>query len=685
MKILMLTEGMDIGGAETHVLTLCRALIQGGNEITLLCAGGRYADALSHEGVRCVIAPTGGRDARSLYRSVDAIRQECRARAYDVIHAHTRGCAVMARWATSLPLTVTVHLDFPVGPLRRAIAELGDSTLAVSEDLGAYLLREYTIARERIRITKNAIDPIRFPLYRALPRSIVHVSRLDRDRSLVAGLLCSVAPSLLPSYPDAKIYISGDGDDFSRIRRLASEANARLGREGVVLLGARTDIPEVLRLGRIFVGVSRAALEAMSCTLAVVLAGNDGYGSLLRGDAMAEAAKTNFCARGKPAPTEDALLFDLRTLLSDEALCRRMGREGRETILRDFTPDAMAEDARLSYLDAIERRRHRVALVGYYGYGNLGDEASREAISRVLPDCELLPLVRRRTREGERHRYFSAFSAIRDSGTVVFGGGNLFQDTSSSRSLRYYLTLLSYAKARGCRTVLLGGGIGDLSATGEEQMRSALPLFDHLACRTRDDMEYARRLGRTEELSYLPDPVFTLRAPVGKKEKLVVCFLHGGRTPKGRGLALYNLRTLGYSLVFVPLFAKEDAHVCRRYAARYGSFWRVKTADELLSLLRGASLSISERLHGGVFSLICHTPCYLLCEDRKSRGLAHDAKTFADAHSLLCPILPFTRYTQIQANVPTLRTKKETEGEDPFGFSNILEHFRSYWEAGVRL
>ena len=217
-------------------------------------------------------------------------------------------------------------------------------------------------------------------------------------------------------------------------------------------------------------------------------------------------------------------------------------------------------------------------------------------------------------------------------------------------------------------------------------MRAALPLFDRLACRTQSDIEYARRLGCKAELSYLPDPVFSFRATSAKKERLAVCFLHGGRVPKGREIAFYNLRALGYSLVFVPLFEREDAGVCRRYAAHYGALVYVKTAKELCSVLSRAALSISERLHGGIFSLLCHTPSFVLCEDAKSLGLARDAKAYCDERSLLCPILPFSRYAQIPYTGLTFaQDEKETEGEDPFGFSKILEHFRSYWEAGVRL
>jgi hypothetical protein len=47
MKVLLLTDRMDIGGAETHVLTLMGELIKMGCELTLLTSGGVYMNELS--------------------------------------------------------------------------------------------------------------------------------------------------------------------------------------------------------------------------------------------------------------------------------------------------------------------------------------------------------------------------------------------------------------------------------------------------------------------------------------------------------------------------------------------------------------------------------------------------------------------------------------------------------------
>ena len=45
MKILMTTMSFDIGGAETHILELCRELSRRGHEVTVASKGGVFGQA----------------------------------------------------------------------------------------------------------------------------------------------------------------------------------------------------------------------------------------------------------------------------------------------------------------------------------------------------------------------------------------------------------------------------------------------------------------------------------------------------------------------------------------------------------------------------------------------------------------------------------------------------------------
>ena len=719
MKILMIAEGMDIGGAETHVLTLIRALMKRGDTVTLLSMGGRYREELRKEGVRCIDVPSGKRDPLSLYACAHTLRRLMRE-GYDCIHAHTRGMAALVRYTTSMPLVVTAHLDFPVGPIRRALASFGDHTLAVSEDLSQYLTREYGVQESDVTLTRNGIDTDRFQACTGNLRTIVHVSRFDRDRSRCALLLCEIAPKLLHAFPDTKILLCGDGNDGKCIQTCANRANKELGHEGIIYLGGRTDIQEVLKKGAIFVGVSRCALEAMSVGAAVVLAGNDGYGGILRRENFSYHAKSNFCARGEVAADATSLYADLKTLLDDPALVEECVRGGRRLIQEDYTPTRMAADAHVAYESAIRKRRERVALLGFFGYGNFGDELTRRMLNDRLRGYRVTTLVRGfRRKEGEANRFFAVKRAIRHSGTLVFGGGNLFQNTTSERSLLYYTTLLRYAKARGCRTVLLGGGIGDFkNARGRTTMQAALPYFDRLACRTESDRHRAAAMG-AGTVEYLPDPCFlyqrehaplTEDARITRTGKTIVILPHG-RQKIGRETFLFNARADGYRLVFIPLFSKEDDALCRRLARRYqGEYPPYLSVDRMTDLLASADLVITERLHGAILSLLAHTPAYLLDDSTKARGLLQDCERYCHERNLRSPLFPFSYYAQIHTNekdapfhtsereaglhtsegekqphtsekrAQIYADKKETEGR-AFGFSELITYFRSFYKT----
>ena len=64
MNILMLSMSMGAGGAETHVLTLARALVRAGHSVTVASAGGMLTAGLAEGGVAHVTLPLASRSPR---------------------------------------------------------------------------------------------------------------------------------------------------------------------------------------------------------------------------------------------------------------------------------------------------------------------------------------------------------------------------------------------------------------------------------------------------------------------------------------------------------------------------------------------------------------------------------------------------------------------------------------------
>ena len=49
LKILLLTDILDVGGAETHILTLASGLAALGHSVTVVSSGGRLEKAVRHK------------------------------------------------------------------------------------------------------------------------------------------------------------------------------------------------------------------------------------------------------------------------------------------------------------------------------------------------------------------------------------------------------------------------------------------------------------------------------------------------------------------------------------------------------------------------------------------------------------------------------------------------------------
>ncbi|NUQ02108.1 MAG: polysaccharide pyruvyl transferase family protein, partial [Armatimonadetes bacterium] len=114
-----------------------------------------------------------------------------------------------------------------------------------------------------------------------------------------------------------------------------------------------------------------------------------------------------------------------------------------------------------------------ILLSGYYGYGNVGDDAILLALARELRAGGVARIVvpagdQTGAFAGEGLEFVRRFdlrairAALQDGARVVSGGGGLFQDTTSVRSLVYYLGVLQLARQAGRRYVICGQSIGPL-------------------------------------------------------------------------------------------------------------------------------------------------------------------------------------------------------------------------------
>ena len=382
MRILLLADGMSSGGAETHVETLALGLASLGHAVSLFSEGGLVADRLAQSGIPC-------RDYRSVgrnpFRFLSARRRLCdlvRREPFDVLHAHTRMTALLSRGICGTcdqkrakPVrVVTVHARFRTSPLLRVLCDWGDRTVAVSEDLRAYVADEYRVPAECVDVVPNGIDTALFhpPTsdVRAArlrrPARVLFVSRLDGDCSTGAFLLCEVTARLAGrnDLPLFTVTLAGGGSSFPEVSRAAERVNRALGRAVMSVVDPNRDpsshgLSRLYREADIFVGVSLSAMEAAASGCAVILCGNEGYGGILSPD-RTDLAAGNFCCRGEPLPRSELLTADLKALLTDPERMVSLSSACHAWICRDFPAAAMCRATLQCYETA--RQRQQVTL-----------------------------------------------------------------------------------------------------------------------------------------------------------------------------------------------------------------------------------------------------------------------------------------------------------------------------------
>ena len=633
----MATDALGIGGAETHIVTLSRALSEMGHSVTVLSRGGIYETALSEYGIRHITVPY----KRLLFqpRVSRFLAHVLSLGDYDIVHAHTRKTAFLFHRilkGRALPLVTTAHWTFSTVLWKRIFTRWGRKTLAVSEDIRDYLIRHYAVKGEDIRVTVNGIDGERFRRSGApfRPYDIVTVTRLDTGRSRTAWALLSVLPRLAKRFPAVTLTVVGDGNEYRELRKRADAVNAALGRNAVRTVGASDNVLPYLDGASVFVGASRAALEALSAGCVALLSGDEGYLSLFDEATAEKAVRTNFCFRGEATLSEDKLYSDIVSALSlSKEERERLSMLGREFVMREYSVERMARDALSVYHKAIEGARPKVLLSGYYGYGNLGDDLSLSAAVRLLKArgvkgffIPMPVLVRKKERDLAfipRYSPLHLYVYMKRSDRLVFGGGTLLQNATSRRSLFYYTFLSRLAKACGVPTEILAGGIGQIKG-GQKKGVKRLLSESKVSLRTPRDIADARRICPKGDFHLLPDLVFSLPFFCKEKRRSGICVsLRGSELPSSLLRCLRRFKKeSGEPLCFVAM-SPRDISVCRRAAEETGGeYCRFEEADGLLTLLSSSRYAIGMRLHFLILALMSGCCPVSLSYDEKGEKIA---------------------------------------------------------------
>jgi glycosyltransferase involved in cell wall biosynthesis len=339
-------------GGEQQALYLASGLAQRG--VQNLCVGQpgspyveRHAEAgLEVAGVRM----RGEADLGAVAR----LRRLLRDWRPDVVHMHTshgHTLGVLASRTTGIGRTlVSRRVDFSI---YRNFLRLSwfkyrfgvDRYVAISKGIRRQMARD-GIPSERIRVVHSGIDPGRFEGVE--PFDYHDEFGLPEGAPIIGDVaafgwhkaqeyLVRAAPRILEVYPEARIFLIGDGECRAKVE---VEADALGVKERIIFTGFRTDVPSLIKGMDCFVMCS--VLEGLCTSLLDALALRcPAVGSAVGGipEVLVDGETGLTVPPRDPAALADAII----RVLSDYELAAALRDRGERHVQRGFTVDTMVE------------------------------------------------------------------------------------------------------------------------------------------------------------------------------------------------------------------------------------------------------------------------------------------------------------------------------------------------------
>ncbi|MGC8862345.1 MAG: polysaccharide pyruvyl transferase CsaB [Armatimonadota bacterium] len=287
---------------------------------------------------------------------------------------------------------------------------------------------------------------------------------------------------------------------------------------------------------------------------------------------------------------------------------------------------------------------------GYYGFGNIGDEAVLAGIlatfRRLHVDADLIVLSADPGRTAREHPGVQAVHrmkldqvvrATRRADLVISGGGSLFQDVTSALSPHYYLSVLRLARFLGRKTMIYAQGVGPLKREGTRRaVARAMNRADLITVRDADSKRLLEDIGVTKPIHLSADPSFLIEPDVHEADRILNEHgLSAGEiigvslrpwscarnwlSEAARGISLAADR-LGATVVCIPMQAPQDEAVCRTVGN--AAIIRSNNPRTIKGLIARCGLVVGMRLHSLIFAAGASTPFVPIVYDPKVASFA---------------------------------------------------------------
>lgn len=289
----------------------------------------------------------------------------------------------------------------------------------------------------------------------------------------------------------------------------------------------------------------------------------------------------------------------------------------------------------------------KILLAGYYGYGNLGDEAILEMVLKQLfqivqrENITVLSSNKEDTSKKyninsiDRYNVLSIIKSLKKSKILIFGGGSLLQDVTSKRSIYYYLFLIKIAKIMKSKVIMLSQGIGPLvNEKSKKAVVKSLKDVDYITVRDIQSKNFLEELGVDKNKLFLSsDPVinFSSNDDINLRDDdriKKVCFSLRNWNNSDVSEKISEVSELliknNIECHFIPFYYNEDMGLINEVEALLNEknlkavYYKERLSTmEAFDIIKHMDLLVGVRLHSLIFAASANVPFVAVSYDHK--------------------------------------------------------------------
>lgn len=371
-RVLLVVDGLYIGGTETHVLELAKELIK--NNVFVSIVARKEGSLLSYfKELNCPIYHIDFPRTLKLENThenklVEEIERIIETEKINLVHFHQTPSGYLSGMAAKnkgVPTIFTVHGTYYPNHEIQRLLKLSDFVICVSPPICDYIS---SFGVEDTHLIPNGINLEDYPTNRTseelkknlkIPEDsivVTYASRIAWAKAKACSMFLRACKDLkINPVPNLHVVVVGGGNRLNDIKDLAHYIENLCNRSFIHIVGEQKDMHPYYSIADCVVGTGRVALEAMASEKTVLTVGNHGFFGVVTKENIGEAWEHYFGDHGSKSPCSRHVLRDsLKKILLDKEYLKLNGIESREIVVEKFNIQNVSKEVLKIYSEAIK-------------------------------------------------------------------------------------------------------------------------------------------------------------------------------------------------------------------------------------------------------------------------------------------------------------------------------------------